>query len=345
MTIMLQAGFILVLCASFYQVISFYTRTQQVLTARNHAERVISVMDDKIRNAGLGLWRCGNSEAIRAKLTNIAQLATNDTKGYKLPVSLKWLKDGLSINKDKVPKLSLSQNAGDVLTLLYAQRDLSSGDENEVITAFREAKTLAVIPYTNIDVRETFKLLDLNNSKPYTNLTNLQNNSLFKFDGTAGNIKNYAVMEGVGIPLYLENMDVNSGQITVKVFNTTNSETITVPAAGELLAINCMQMFVHTHEKERQFAYRALKDDGTGWNDTYNQEKGILDIYMEVDRDKNIFTLWVLATGGYDASMNNPRPDTWPEKANWDNDYSHHIVYVSRATWKLNNIPQNFTWN
>ncbi|MBR0279913.1 MAG: hypothetical protein IJQ75_08060, partial [Synergistaceae bacterium] len=103
MTIMLQAGFILVLCASFYQVISFYTRTQQVLTARNHAERVISFMDDKIRNAGLGLWRCGNSEAIRAKLTNIAQLATNDTKGYKLPVSLKWLKDGLSTNTDKVP--------------------------------------------------------------------------------------------------------------------------------------------------------------------------------------------------------------------------------------------------
>ena len=151
------------------------------------------------------------------------------------------------------------------------------------------------------------------------------------------------------------------------MYSLTNpySEDITIPAAGELMGLNCMQMFVHTHEGERQFAFRELQSDGesgegANWeNKKYNQEKGILDIYMEVDRSTNIFTLWVLASGGYDASLNNPRPETWPKEANprgntdeeakeaWLNhsEYPHHIVYVSRASWKLNNIPQNFTWD
>ena len=362
MTIMLQAGFILVLCASFYQVISFYTRTQQVLTARNHAERVISFMDDKIRNAGLGLWRCGNSEAIRAKLTNIAQLATNDTKGYKLPVSLKWLKDGLSTNTDKVPKLSLSQNAGDVLTLLYAQRDLSSGDDQLIPFTASPLQLTYQNKYGQIYWGGSLQILDRNNINKF--------NSSKTFElGNIGYIKGYAVMEAMGYPIHLRGIDKK--QLLVQAFGfavNPSLEEITIPAASEIIGLNCMQMYVRDKNDGhgRQFAYRELKDDSTGWNGTtYNQEKGILDIYMEVDRDKNIFTLWVLATGGYDASMNNPRPDTWPDNANprlakynadntqspedaktaWlASDYCHHIVYVSRATWKLNNIPPNFGW-
>ena len=46
MTILLQAGFILVLVTTFYLMLNFYTKTQQVLTARNRAERVIQFVDD-----------------------------------------------------------------------------------------------------------------------------------------------------------------------------------------------------------------------------------------------------------------------------------------------------------
>ena len=167
-------------------------------------------------------------------------------------------------------------------------------------------------------------------------------------------------MEGLGVPLHLYGALQNDGNVVVRVYGVPMTDKIIVPAAGELLALNCMQMFVQgTDGKDegRQFAFRELKADGTGWDNTYNQEKGILDIYMEVDKDHRIFTLWVLASGGYDASLNNPRPETWPKEANpkgnteaaaktaWlSSTYCHHIVYVSRASWKLNNIPPNFGW-
>ena len=80
MTIMLQAGFLLVLCSSFYLLVNFYSKTQQVLSARNHAERVISFVDDKIRHAGLGLWRCGSAEDIRTKFSGISMLTETSSQ-------------------------------------------------------------------------------------------------------------------------------------------------------------------------------------------------------------------------------------------------------------------------
>lgn len=369
MTIMLQAGFILVLCTSFYQLISFYTRTQQVLTARNHAERVISFMDEKIRNAGLGLWRCKSSSDIRAKLGKITMLSTLDftpNQGYRLPIALQngfrhksnqgnEVNHQTAKNREYVPLSSLNQDSGNIITLLYAQRDMSTG-EYELISAFKKATTLGVISGTG---STTVTLLDVS-QKNRDNLT--AQNVPFKFNISERNIKGYTVMEGLGVPLHLYGALQNNGNVLVRVYSVPMTDKITVPAAGDLLALNCMQMFVHGEDGKdegRQFAFRELRADGTGWDNTYNQEKGILDIYMELDKEHSVLTLWVLASGGYDASLNNPRPETWPEQAeptakHWGTkvidkirdytNYPHHIVYVSRASWKLNNIPPNFGW-
>ena len=107
MTMILQAGFILTLFGAFYLMMEFYTKTQAVLTARDHAERVIQFMDDKIRAAGLGLWACTNSkgkcdsETIRGKLDKIPIMQVSsefDGKkhGYHLPVSLSWYERDVS---------------------------------------------------------------------------------------------------------------------------------------------------------------------------------------------------------------------------------------------------------
>ncbi|MBR4196741.1 MAG: hypothetical protein IKQ95_08535 [Synergistaceae bacterium] len=355
MTMLLQAGFILVLCMSFYMLTTFYTQTQQIMTARNHAERVISFVDNKIRYAGLGLWRCGNSETIAASLSKINMLSWTHyaSHGYKLPVSLKWGINGT--NKDDMPLQSDNQAKGDVLTLLYAQRDLSAGGDYEVISAFKSATTLTPYKYSNGAyagfVYGTAPLLD-NSSK---NINLLNKSSLFKLGGSEGNIKSYAVMESFGYPIHLYGSAISAG-LTIRVYGVPESEStnIILPSAGELMGLDCMQMFVHgTDEGEgRQFAYRELQEGGSAWDKTYNQEKGILDIYMERDKDSNTFTLWVLATGGYDESLNNKRPETWPKDAHpteseWGtgdySTYSHHIVYVSRASWKLNNL-EGFSW-
>ena len=118
----------------------------------------------------------------------------------------------------------------------------------------------------------------------------------------------------------------------------------------------------------RHFVWRELTEDGKKWrkvgeedskHNKYGfQEDDILDIYAKLDPATNILTLYVLAAGGMNDSSDTQRPDTWPKEATpsaltdngakdaWlKHDYSHHVVYVSRATWKLNNIPPNFTWN
>ena len=138
MTIMLQAGFLLVLVTAFYLLLNFYTKTQQVLTARNHAERVIQFVDDKIRHAGLGLWGCTSSRAIRSSMYPIEILSErkgkrelpsySGTRGYKLPVSLSWLSDGLDFAPlvgEPTGGTSSSSSVfdGNVLVLLYTEKE------------------------------------------------------------------------------------------------------------------------------------------------------------------------------------------------------------------------------
>lgn len=360
MTIMLQAGFILVLCASFYQVMSFYTRTQQVLTARNHAERVISFMDDKIRNAGLGLWGCGNSCAsVRNALKPFTD-SNRPLKDFRLPIAV------TSDASHTMPQTLTGNNKvqyGSYLTLLYGARDL----ENTILIVTQVGESEKVSGSSKY--RSTLLLLDGGHTE-FQSVNTTQVKELFKVNNSLSdenvqqqekNIEHYAVTEATGVPMYIYKVYESGALTRGKVEVYTYGSPLKLAAASELIPLKCMQMFVHDKKdgQGRQFAFRKINEDSGNWDTQYNQEKGILDIYMELDTEKYTFTLWVLATGGYDASMNNPRPDTWPEKAeptaeHWGKkvndirdytDYPHHIVYVSRATWKLNNIPQGFTWN
>ncbi len=330
MTIMLQAGFILVLCGSFYQLTSFYANVNQVLTARNHAERVISFVDDKIRHAGLGLWGCETSDSIREGFNNnVYALSEQGAKAYQLPISLREhdnvLDASIFTHMYEPPKKSDEQKNGDVLTLLYAQRNL---DEN-IILMTAEAQTFSG------SGQKTIELLDMDSV------------SSLGLNGTIGDIKNYAVAEAVGIPMYLSKY-VTTAEKTKKLnFTIYSSKEIVIPAASELMYVKFMQMFVRDRNDGEgpQFAFREL--NGDVWDNTYNQEKGILDIYMELDKDESngyknpTFTLYVLASGGENQEVTNPCPESWP--GTWKDEYSHHIVYVSRASWKLNNL-EGFKW-
>lgn len=381
MTMLLQAGFILVLCTSFYLLTSFYTKTQQVLTARNHAERVIQFMDDKIRGAGLGLWRCSDSAEIRTRLYPIEklktkqQLLTDPKTGYKLPVSLSWIKENGGL--DAMPETSYTAEkfAGDVLVLLYAQRDYSStgsggiyNSNNEVIMTFSKesdfdpANGTAIIKNLDDDQKSLF-FANCEITKDMTNITRSNKN-----------LKRWAVVESIGVPFYVPQI-TEYPKINIKFYGTSSyplTDEIKIPDAGEMMYLKCIQIFVHKHpdDGDRQLAFRELNKDGDTWfpPNGYNQEKGILDIYMELDTTNHVFTLYVLASGGEDSTVSNQRPAIWPNKANpipknknnddeisddeakkaWlDSDYCHHVIYVARKSWKLNNL-EHFTkasWN
>ena len=370
MTILLQAGLILVLCMSFYLFLDFYTRTQQILTARNHAERVIQFMDDKIRNAGLGLWKCGDSAAVRA-----AMRPFTDTKklleDFRLPVAL------MVDHKNTTPQYCDDEKKvqhGSVLTLLYGARNL---DEN-TITVVTQDDEPEEISASNHKYKNILLLLD--GSKPgVLSKNNGYVKSLFEVDSitdqTTKNKKEqeveryrmnrYAVTEGTGYPMYMHDLPEKGsakGHITAYTYN----KKVTVNNASELIPLKCMKMFIHDAEDGlgRQFTFSETEPDENNknnakWKGTYHQEVGILEIYMTFNIETNIFTLYVLAEGGDNPSGDTERPKTWPENAeptaeNWGKkisdtqDYSKYpykVVYVARKSWKLNNIPEGFSWN
>ena len=356
-TMLLQAGFILVMCVSFYMLASFYTKTQQLLTAKDHADRVILFFEDKIIHAGLGLWRCANSGVVRArfdKFNEIRSKTANNAK-YILPIAVRTRQNqdedtGSTYRPDSVANGGVY--AGNMLVFLYAERDISSGSggTNLIISADTE--------WSNKDAQTIINTFQLIDTDPDNNL----NNSDFDRDNTNNtNIKRYAVMETAGVPIYLENIDTTNHRITCKVFGTSAYKPEkNIALTGELMYLKCMRLFTRGNlnkNQERQFAFRELKTDGTGWENTYNQEEGVLEIHMELDTNTNIFTLWVMGTGGVDYTINTSRPATWPEDAHptpseWNSDdsdnlyrlYKHSVVYVSRASWKLNNIPAGFDW-
>ena len=57
--LMLQSMFVITLFGAFYMVLTFGTATQQTLAASDSGQIVISYVDNRIRNAGVGLWKCG----------------------------------------------------------------------------------------------------------------------------------------------------------------------------------------------------------------------------------------------------------------------------------------------
>ncbi len=363
-TMMLQAGFIIVLCTSFYLLMSFYTKTQQVLTARSHAERVILFFDDKMRHAGLGLWRLKTPSLVRHALNQITG------EGVTPPVN-RALKDKIlpiAVEEGATPLSKDNIYYGNTLTLLYAQKDFSSGSDNEInMTITGTGGTGDQSSYefssndSNIGIAKLHLLDNTTGTGKNQNLFN--DRSEFKEPTDTTNIRRWAVMEGLGIPFYLSEANLNGTYLDteIKAYGIAHNIPLTdipIPPAGELMYLKCVQMFVHTKDNERQFAFRELTDDAQNWGDKYNQEKGILEIYMELDTQKNIFTLWIMATGGLDYTHISERPKSWPPYAHptaseWgtkvssEQDYTsypHNTIYVSRASWKLKNL-EGFIWN
>ena len=352
MTIMLQAGFILVLCGTFYLLTSFYSNINQALTARNHAERVISFVDAKVRHAGLGLWQCENSASIRSHINTIPMLYGDSRYGYTLPVSI--TENDENMNEDFIPEGTADQNAGNVLTLLYTERE----ENDEFIMTF--VRNIDFSPASNKksgSATMTFLGDDDGKSAFINNKTGV---SFFRVSNKKNNnINRWGVAEAIGLPFFVD--AINYPNIKVWFYSDSSlPDTIMIPNGGEIMYLRCMQMFVRSDGDERQFVFRELTEDGKKWKKVGEedskgykyglQEDNILGIYAKLE--SNVLTLYVLASGGRNTGANTSRPDAWPKEAEpkgstneaaktaWlESDYCNHIVYVSRQSWRLHNVP------
>ena len=360
--LLLQALFILVLCGAFYLLVSFGSGTQQILTARERGQRVISYVDSRIRNAGLGLSKLKKSSEYRTAFNSLINegnkplALNNDSKKLRLPVALTFRdKDDLTDDEMKAaePNKTLPTNSnvlyGNILTLIYAQREEPTSQSN-----------LVIVPVSNDNIHLVSSGDISQNSSRYCLFIDYeQNHYNFENSGTnpKRNINNWTVLTGTGIPLHTGTIDsqkrfidMDSQDINGYYMRLTNDYSLAakIHAGDELLHLKAERMFVCPDDNgERNFKFQELTND---WGEREPHQKDILEIYMELDKSTNIFTLYVLASGGTDGRTHE-RPSSWPKYArpsasNWNkSDYRYHVMYVSKASWKLHNIPDGFTWN
>ena len=135
----------------------------------------------------------------------------------------------------------------------------------------------------------------------------------------------------------------SGSDLELKFANNTNLPTIEI---DELLRLKCERIFAEddTSDNARNFKVQKLSDGTlTDWGEKNSFETGILEIYAELDTDTSVLDFYVLSTGGRDR-LTHDRPDEWPSTARWKDDYKNQVLYVSRASWKLNNLKENFDW-
>lgn len=366
MTAMAVYGiFLSMLGATFYALLTFGTRSQQVLVAREHGRRVIEYVDRRIRSAGLGLHELKSSEEVRGamnRLTTDKETPNGplyQSNPLRLPVAVLWNdKDSLENSDFNVkPKISNDIQCGNILTILYAERETTTW---ETVGGKDYAVSLTIIPYiTSGD--DTIKLNTLSVSKDEKiSLIFLAHNDYFnQYDKTfarseraassvAWDIKNWAVLRASGIPVrVIKDKDNNDKVYIQSSFHSDHPiKEFDICAGDELLYLNCERIFA---EKDNEDRFRNLKVQklSNKWGDQDPLESGILEIYAELDIRTNILTLWVLSTGGKDTVIHERSTlKDWPSTARWQDDkYKYDVLYVSRASWKLNNLCEGFDWS
>ncbi len=335
---MLQAGFIIVLCGAFYMTINFYTRTTKILAAREKGQRVISFLDEKVRHAGLGLWRCTSSAEIRGFMNLVTGLQNLENLPVSINKSSNTNKDAWNLEQPDKNGYIIS---GNILTLLYSEKI-----RDKIVALNTKHESPSKI--TSQD--HEFNLVTNTSSLTSDSLNNNYYTQEFYSTGTATNINSWAVIPTAGVPLLLKKGTLTTRQINISTANISTM-SIDIASGAELLKLKCERFFVEDDDNlgtGRNFAYFTFINnwDRTQSNNKKNYEPGILEIYYELDTGNNILNFYVLASGGYDSSINHEKPDSWPDSANWVEDYRHHYIYVSRKSWHLNNILWASTgWN
>ena len=345
-------------------LLAFGSRTQAILTARERGQRVITFVENRIRNAGLGLQELKKvsdvQKVMNPLITSTKKPLYNSCKidsitGLRLPVAIsysnKWPKiytsktnnDITTSNPYKVENIGERKNVwhGNILTLLYAQRE----DDNTINLVI--CPTDSNIQSVDISTDEAVEFNFIDDNKSYEHTKRFYHSAS---KNRINNINNWTVLVGTGIPLSI--VSENNSKVKLKRPSTYTAKVPVVHTGDEMLYLKCVRMFVNkSDDGNMNFVFQTLDSqasDNSDWSDLYPHEQDILGMYMEMDKDNNILDLWVLATGGKD-DIKHDRPADWPEKAQpdknqWANNCQYEITYVSHASWKLHNIPKDFNW-
>lgn len=328
---MLQVMFAIVLCGAFYMILNFSTSTQQGFAANDKGQMVITYFDSRIRNAGLGMWGCHGSKDIRLALGRISALKENTpdpTKNLCLPVAV--------TSDDKVSSDGRFYR-GNVIVLLYAHKD-----PNELKDRNKTSPVKLILftdqAQSSRDVKSTSSNFDLID-KAKNGLSSYINSD-FARSGKLQDIRNYAVIERSGIPIYTQTATNNQIGLMAPYL-----KPVTIYPMSELLNLECQKLYTKKDSNGYNFVFQELNENG-GWGQFYYHTKDILDLYMTLDTRPNtsdkipIFELRVLVSEGINELGTTSKPKDWPGR--WTADFSRYKVHVSKASWKLYNLAPQF---
>ena len=342
--LLLQATFIVALCGVFYMLTSYGATTQQILTAKQHGEKVIAYVDQRIKNLGLGLWKCHTP----AELANAMYTLTTKNDSFKkpftdilLPIEIKW------DNKKKDAKIydethKIIKYHGNILTMLYARKEIAKSIRL-IITGDKNLQYKII----SLDKGETKNIRLLAGNYSYITKSNFINQAISRVMPEY-DLRVWAVMESAGLPVYIGNWNSTTKSINMTLHNRA-PDYAEINPGSELLYLECEKIFTGKDASTENEGLRIQKTVGNEWGKEQPHEASILEIYAvlgtEADKDMpHVLNLYVLASGGLNGKNDNPKPKTWPDAANWKDDYAKHTLYVARGTWKLHNL-ELFRWN
>ena len=322
--LMIQAWFIVTLCGAFYLLLTFSSRIQQSNAAQDHGQRVIAYVDARIRNAGLGLWGCGEAKELAGTyLPSLSRL-----ENLHLPVAI-TSRDEDDFDPYAVPADGIY--SGDVLILLYAHRDLNYINNNKLVISLDNGQQSQDITSST---STEFTLIE-----GATDGRKTFNDSAFRKDTEQdkANIKNYAVLESSGIPMYLSTGSTKS----IKITNPSSVSSLRIYNMSELLNLECERMYTAVSKGQRSLMIKKLGyKSGCVWNNPLPHTGGVLEIFMTLDINQNppVFDLKVLVNEGK-SDTPTPKPSNWPRRY-WKTEYAKYKVHVSQASWRLPNLSR-----
>ena len=340
----LQVMFAVVLCSAFYMILNFSTTSQQGFAANDKGQVVIAYFDSRIRNAGLGMWGCHGSKDIRLAFGSISDLNNEkESKMLCLPVAIVHQSpDGtIKVSHDKSGRFY----SGNILTLLYSHKDPNDGVRLILLTN-KSQSSRDVTYHSATASTNQFDLIDhkTNDAKSYANSEFWKD----KGDVGASNIRQYAVLESAGIPIYTQAvLSTKPTKVGLQAPFSAGLNPVTIYPMSELLNIECQKLYTKKDDNGYNFVFHELGNDGTWkYGKCYYHAKDILDLYMLLDTKPStpdrvpIFELRVLVSEGINEHGTTPRPKDWP--GIWTADFSRYNVHVSKAAWKLYNLAPQF---
>lgn len=295
-----------VLIATMRWVFLSSERVSRLLLARDRGERVLSYLEPRVLHTGLGLSSCRSPGLLRRAF------------GYgitKAPVIASW--------PDRARPLQVYKESGGIwpnpaddeggvyrgsgLCLLYA---VPSG----VFLKNEGGGSVTLEPGERL--RGTVVWGSLSGAVSVV--------------GVFHDLRSWFSLPLTGYPLFWE-----GGTPSKPILKLANGVVgpVVVPPVNELYLLRGERFRVMNDTLYFQELWGA-------WHPPSFQprEDGVLSLWIEWRPALQCLDLWVLTSGGAAVFGPAPRPSSWPAEAPWKKEFERHEVYVSRASWRVENL-------